>query len=114
MTVVPAGVAAAFDRALPGVFALVGHREGIAVRAQRHCGAGAASFNQNEHAALDGRLVNIFDAPAAQRLGDLSAGARRFEAELRVRMQIVPKGFEFRLPADDFREALVLENNVRH
>ena len=112
--VVTAGVRAPVDRALPGVRCAVRHRKRIAVRAKPDGAPGTVAFHDDNHAALDGRFVHLLEPPAAQRLCDFLASTFGLKAELGMRMDVAAERFEFGLPADDFRKALLLQNDFGH
>lgn len=105
MAVVAAGVAAARLAALPGIVGVVRHRQRVDVPAKGHGLTRAVPLDDGDHGARNGRGVDFVDAPGAKLLNDLSAGARRFEGEFGVLVQVVTEFDEFVEDFKGFREA---------
>ena len=105
VAVVAAGVAAARLAALPGIVGVVRHRQRVDVPAKGHGLTRAVPLDDGDHGARNGRGVDFVDAPGAKLLNDLSAGARRFEGEFGVLVQVVTEFDEFVEDFKGFREA---------
>ena len=105
VAVMATGVAAARLAALPGIVGVVRHRQRVDVAAQGHGLARTVPLDDGDHGARNGRGVDFVDAPGAKLLNDLSAGARRFEGEFGVLVQVVTEFDEFVEDFEGFREA---------
>ena len=91
--------------ALPGIVGVVRHWQRVDVPAKGHGLTRAVPLDDGDHGARNGRGVDFVDAPGAKLLNDLSAGARRFEGEFGVLVQVVTEFDEFVEDFKGFREA---------
>ena len=89
VAVMAAAVAAAGNRARPGLAAAVVHRQGVHVGTDGDGVAGTAALDHGDDAALDELRVDLDDAALPVIVADQAHGALGLEAELGVCMNVV-------------------------
>ena len=101
MAIVPAAVHQAWFGRAPGKIVLLAHRQRVHVGTQADGATGfrLRSTDYRHDTGLANAAVNLIDAADAQCFSDALRRALFFESELRMRMQVAPKGSELAVPS---------------